>query len=335
MTVSVRSHLTAGLAAGLVAAAGIAVVAPTAAPALAPVASPALASPAVALTAALSAFPTFPEIIDVALAATPGEWIINAYSVVQPWVEYGVELFAWATEWLPWPIGLLAPQANIIYSGWQPFAESVVYSLAFLVDGQFDLIVPTLTAGIQTGVTNLIQNEINWILSFFPPLPPIGFAAATVPNRFGVQAAATPETATPEAAVAETVVAEAVVPETAAGTETADAETAAPATTDTGTAVAAGTDAVVATDTAVAADTEANLDTPIAAVPESSVAEPAPRAAVRAPRRVPAAAAAAVAPASEIQAPQPKGGRVTRAATGDVNDAGTSDRPSRAARVAR
>ncbi len=330
MTVSVRSHLTAGLAAGLVAAAGIAVVAPTAAPALAPVASPALASPAIALTAALSAFPTFPEIIDVALAATPGEWIINAYSVVQPWVEYGVELFAWATEWLPWPIGLLAPQANIIYSGWQPFAESVVYSLAFLVDGQFDLIVPTLTAGIQTGVTNLIQNEINWILGFFPPLPPIGFAAATVPNRFGVQAVATPE-----AAVAETVVAEAVVPETAAGTETADAETAAPATTDTGTAVAAGTDAVVATDTAVAADTEANLDTPIAAVPESSVAEPAPRAAERAPRRVPAAAAAAVAPASESQAPQPKGGRVTRAATGDGNDAGTSDRPSRAARVAR
>ena len=130
MIVSARSHLSAGLAAGLVlAATGAAVVAPTAGPP--PIR---VASPAVALTAA---FPQLPVVDFSGVAETPGDWIINAYGVIQPWVAYGVELFAWATEWLPWPIGLLAPQADIIYSGWQPFAESVVYSFAFLVDGEF------------------------------------------------------------------------------------------------------------------------------------------------------------------------------------------------------
>ena len=104
-------------------------------------------------------------------AQSAGDWIINAYYTIQPWVEYGVQLFAWAFEWLPWPIGLLAPQAYIVYSGWQPFAESVAFSLAFLVDGQFDLVLPTLAAGIQTGLTNLVQGEIAWILSFFPCCP--------------------------------------------------------------------------------------------------------------------------------------------------------------------
>ncbi len=201
MIVSARSHLTAGLAAALVAGAvGTAAVAPPTD----------LASPAVQLTTAAelttavqlaaTVAPLLEPDASAGVSESPGDWIINAYSVVQPWVEYGVELFAWATEWLPWPIGLLAPQTDIIYGGWQPFAESVVYSFAYLVDGQFDLIVPTLTAGIQTGVTNLVQGEIAWFLSFFPPLPPIGAAAAaatrTVAARTAQPAAASTENTT-------------------------------------------------------------------------------------------------------------------------------------------
>ena len=153
-----NSHFTTGIACCLVTAGVIAAPAAPAAPASVTVASP---------------------VVRLAVAESPGDWIINAYNTVQPWVEYGVELFAWAVEWLPWPIGLLAPQADIVYGGWQPLAQSVVYSLAYLVDGRFDLIVPTLTLGIQTGISNLIQGEIAWIASFFPPLPPIGSAEAT------------------------------------------------------------------------------------------------------------------------------------------------------------
>ncbi|MGI9125753.1 MAG: hypothetical protein ACR2JM_13530 [Mycobacterium sp.] len=185
--VSVRSRLSAGLAAAVVTAtAGIAAVTPTAPPSISAV------SAQVQLTAALApllqpldapapaASPRASATADVGgVTESPGDWIINTYNtVVEPWVAYGVELFGWAVEWLPWPIGLLAPQADIIYSGWQPFAQGLVYSFAFLIDGQFDLVLPTLTTGIQTGLNNLVQGEIDWILSFFPPLPPIGMAAA-------------------------------------------------------------------------------------------------------------------------------------------------------------
>lgn len=197
MMVPVRSHLTAGLAAALVAGtAGITAGAPQTHPALSMVAAPAVElaaalqpllqpglpgggpQPAEATTTGAS-----PRANVGGITQSPGDWIINAYWTIQPWVEYGVELFAWATEWLPWPIGLLAPQSDIIYNAWQPFAESVVYSFAFLIDGQFELILPTLSAGIQTGITNLVQGEIAWILSFFPPLPPIGGAAAEIATR--------------------------------------------------------------------------------------------------------------------------------------------------------
>ena len=308
MIVSARSHLSAGLAAGLVlAATGAAVVAPTAGPP--PIT---VASPAVALTAA---FPQLPVIDFSGVADSPGDWIINAYGVIQPWVAYGVELFAWATEWLPWPIGLLAPQADIIYSGWQPFAESVAYSLAFLVDGEFDLILPTLSAGIQTGITNLVQGEIDWILSFFPPLPPIGFAAAAATTRtVGRLAQQVPAAATTETVSAETVVSES---EPTATTAKAPATASEPE----------------ATPVAAAEEQPATVE-----VAEPEVA-PQPRRAIRGaarmPRPVPAASVADVAEVTAVAevteaapAPEPKARKASRGA--DSN--GTSTRAGRAAR---
>ena len=303
MIASTRSYLTAGLSAGLVlAATGAAVVAPTAGPP--PIR---VASPAVALTAA---FPQLPVVDFSGVAESPGDWIINAYGVVQPWVEYGVELFAWATEWLPWPIGLLAPQSDIIYSGWQPFAESVVYSFAFLVDGEFDLIVPTLSAGIQTGISNLVQGEIAWILSFFPPLPPIGIAtaeAAASARSAGRTALPASAAVSTEAAVSETAVSESAhtsTPGTAAEPEAAPVAVAEPE----------------ATQVAVAE--------PEAAVP------PAPRAtrgAARMPRTAPAASAAAV--TDVIAAPSEASAQpaTRKASRGADSPAG----PGRATRAAR
>jgi hypothetical protein len=73
----------------------------------------------------------------------------------------------------------------IAYSGIQPVTQALVYSTAYLIDGEFDLIGPTITNGIQTGVDNVIAGEISWFASFFPPLPPIQFpvlpGAATAP----------------------------------------------------------------------------------------------------------------------------------------------------------
>ena len=313
MIASTRSYLTAGLSAGLVlAATGAAVVAPTAGPP--PIR---VASPAVALTAA---FPQLPVVDFSGVAESPGDWIINAYGVVQPWVEYGVELFAWATEWLPWPIGLLAPQSDIIYSGWQPFAESVVYSFAFLVDGEFDLIVPTLSAGIQTGISNLVQGEIAWILSFFPPLPPIGIAAAEA----AASARSAGRTALPASAAVST--------ETAVS-ETAVSESAHTSTPGTAAEPEAAPVAVAEPEAAPVAVAEPEATQVAVAEPEAAV-PPAPRAtrgAARMPRTAPAASAAAV--TDVIAAPSEASAQpaTRKASRGADSPAG----PGRATRAAR
>ena len=172
---SVRSCLSAGLAAGMVAAAALTSPAPAR-----PL--PVLTAPAIQLSAAVAALPQpaasarptrpttgpFPS----GPAASAGQGIINAYNAIEPWVQYSVELGAWTVSWLPWPIGLIAPQMNIGYSAIEPITQASVYSLAYLIDGQIDLIGPTLRNGVQTGVNNLVQGEAGWIASFFPPLPP-------------------------------------------------------------------------------------------------------------------------------------------------------------------
>lgn len=182
MVVSVRSSLSAGLAvAGLLtAAAGAAVADPVAAPPTPESVSAAVALSAVAaaLPQPAAALPSIPGPFVGEPNTSPGDWIINGYNAIEPWIQYGVELGAWAVGWLPWPIGLAGAQLTIGYSGLQPITQALVYSTAYLIDGQFDLIGPTITEGIQTGVNNFIQGEIAWFASFFPPLPPIQFPVA-------------------------------------------------------------------------------------------------------------------------------------------------------------
>jgi hypothetical protein len=152
-----------------------------------------------ALPLPAAALPSIPDPIDVGSAGSAGDAIINGYNAIEPWVQYSVELGAWAVGWLPWPIGLAAPQMNIAYSGIEPVTQALVYSLAYLIDGEFDLIGPTITNGIQTGVDNFFQGEISWFASFFPPLPPIQFpvlpGAATAPADAGRTEAPAPKAA--------------------------------------------------------------------------------------------------------------------------------------------
>jgi hypothetical protein len=154
-----------------------------------------------ALPLPAAALPNIPDPIDVGSGDSAGDAIINGYNAIEPWVQYSVELGAWAVGWLPWPIGLAAPQMIIAYSGIQPVTQALVYSTAYLIDGEFDLIGPTITNGIQTGVDNVIAGEISWFASFFPPLPPIQFpvlpGAATAPaDAVGAEAPAPKPAAT-------------------------------------------------------------------------------------------------------------------------------------------
>ena len=102
-----------------------------------------------------------------------GDFLIATYNLIEPYVQWGFELAAWAVSYLPWPIGWLGQQINILYDTFEPIAQALVYSAAFLLDGQYDLIVPVLTNGINAAVTYFVQGEIAWVLSFLPPLPPL------------------------------------------------------------------------------------------------------------------------------------------------------------------
>ena len=154
--------LSAGLAAGLVA------------PVVAATESLPWTAASVALSAAVlpldSGTPT--AATDAAQTAGTGDFIINAYNLIQPYVQWGFEVAAWVVSYLPWPLGYLGQQINILYDAFEPIAQALVYSAAFLLDGQFDLIVPVLTNGINAAVTYFVQGEVAWLLSFLPPLPP-------------------------------------------------------------------------------------------------------------------------------------------------------------------
>lgn len=152
---------------------------------------PTAAATAAATTssAAATALPTAPGWTPPSLSGQSiGNAIINIYNTLEPWVQWGFEVVAWAASWV---VGALADQINIIYNSIEPVVAGVVYSVAYLFDGDFSLILPTLVTGVQTGVQNLVYGEIAWVLSFFPPLPPIGSVfGAAVPAAASTTAAA-------------------------------------------------------------------------------------------------------------------------------------------------
>lgn len=217
MDVSIRSYLSAGIAAatvgaivaapiqpapGIAAAAHSFTLSAAVQPLIAPVQNAAATlgattQPQAAATASATAAPTLPDWTPPSInGQSIGNAIINIYNAVEPWFQWGWEVVAWAASWV---VGALAQQINIIYDAVEPPIGAVVYSVAYLLDGEFSLIGPTLISGLQASVNNLIVGEIAWVLSFFPPLPPIGsvLGAAVSPAAAAVAAAntAAPETA--------------------------------------------------------------------------------------------------------------------------------------------
>ena len=296
MTVSVRSFLAAGLAAATLSAVVLVPVSTPRTDALTlstdaltlssiELASIELASiefsaavapllaPFTSATAAVNPGPV------AAATGSAGEAIINTFNAVEPFVQYGFELAAWATGYLPWPIGWLGQQIDIAYNTGEPIVQALVYSFAYLIDGQFDLIGPTLSYGLNLAVTNFVDGEIAWILSFLPPLPPL-----PPPPPF------------PTAAVASSVATAAVAAR--AGTEPAaarvDADT--PVTEAPVDTVPAETPAVTEPVADTSAVTEPIAQTP--AVTEPVAETPAPRATRAVARRAVAARQSLPAPAA-------------------------------------
>ncbi|MEZ0051682.1 hypothetical protein ABIA30_002690 [Mycobacterium sp. MAA66] len=106
--------------------------------------------------------------------------IINGYNTILPWINWGVSTAQWAVGWVPWVGWVASDQIGIFYySLISPMITSGVYNTAYVIGG---------TIGLGAGISNFIndtgnairgfvQAEVNWALSFLPPLPPLPFAA--------------------------------------------------------------------------------------------------------------------------------------------------------------
>ncbi|BBZ77226.1 hypothetical protein MANY_25630 [Mycolicibacterium anyangense] len=208
MTVSVRSYLTAGMAAM---AASALVVAPVHVPtatsitaaavrlsaAVQPLVQPTAAAAAVlgvldapvqpkpaAATTTIAGSST-PQAAATASATSAGSVIINAYNAIEPWVAYGFALGQYALGFIP-GLWWLAPGISLAYYTVEPVVQSLVYSFAYLIDGNWGAIGPELAAGLNQAAVNFVNYGLAWIGSLvplppLPPFPPLPGAALTSP----------------------------------------------------------------------------------------------------------------------------------------------------------
>ena len=185
MTESVRSLMTAGVTAAMVAATAVVPISDRT-----PIS---VESTAVTLSAALSPLlQPSPAAAVTASATSAGNAIIVAYDTLEPWVAYGFELADWALSFVP-GVWWFAPAVDLAYFTAEPIVQSLVYSFAYLIDGEPSLIGPTLAQGINDAATNFVIYSFYWFTSLvpLPPVPPfpvfpvasVAPAAASVVSR--------------------------------------------------------------------------------------------------------------------------------------------------------
>ena len=100
--------------------------------------------------------------------------IENAYLTVEPFVQYGFQLLAYAVGFVPW-VGFLAPQINFLYNLFEPIVQSALFNTLDWLSGAitFGQGLSNFFAATTSSINFFIQTEINWLLGFLPPLPPL------------------------------------------------------------------------------------------------------------------------------------------------------------------
>ncbi len=126
-------------------------------------------------------FPT-PQFPPVVGGTSIGSSIKNIYNAVEPWVEWGVDVAAYAVGWVPY-VGWLAPQIEIFYNFGERIVRSITFNIADWLDGTISFGQGLLNVGVDT-VNAFIQlgiDQWNFWLWPLPPLPPI-FPLAVEPE---------------------------------------------------------------------------------------------------------------------------------------------------------
>jgi hypothetical protein len=109
-----------------------------------------------------------------AAPGTIGNAIQNAYLAIEPWVQYGFNLAAYAVGYLPY-VGLLAPQIYFFYDLFEPIVQSGLFNIIDWLGRTitFSQGLSNFWAATTASINQFINSEISWVLGFLPPLPPL------------------------------------------------------------------------------------------------------------------------------------------------------------------
>ena len=108
-------------------------------------------------------------------AASLGDTIKAGYLAIEPWVQYGFNLAAYAAGFVPY-VGYLGQQINIFYYLFEPIVQSVLFNTIDWLQGSitFSQELNNLFVATAASINQFIYNEINWLFGYFlPPLPPL------------------------------------------------------------------------------------------------------------------------------------------------------------------
>ncbi|WP_328359718.1 hypothetical protein OG976_06965 [Mycobacterium sp. NBC_00419] len=209
MTVSVRSYLTAGMAAVAVSALTIAPMQVTTPQTISveslrlSAAVQPLVQPITTAAAALGLVSEAPKPAAASAASTPqasvtanstaGDWVISSWNWIDYWVSYAADLTQYVLGWV-WPLSLIGDQAPLLWNNLgEPIGNALVYGLIVPVLNDplnlavwgtgLSIVVQSTFAAVVNTVIAEAEYFIGWLI---PPLPPLPFPP------FPVAAVATP-----------------------------------------------------------------------------------------------------------------------------------------------
>jgi hypothetical protein len=102
-----------------------------------------------------------------------GDAIENADLTMEPWMAHGFNLLSSAAGGPG--AGIVAPQTNFLGYLFEPVMGSGLFNTTHLLDGTVSVTqgLSNTWASTTASINQFIPTEINWVLSFLPPLPPI------------------------------------------------------------------------------------------------------------------------------------------------------------------
>jgi hypothetical protein len=101
-----------------------------------------------------------------------GNAIEAAYLAIEPYVQYGFNLAAYAAGFV---VGGLAQQINFFYYLFEPIVQSGLFNTLDWLGGEitFGQGLSNFWAVTTASINQFINTEINWVLGYLPPLPPL------------------------------------------------------------------------------------------------------------------------------------------------------------------